>query len=118
MKSLEEQIADKCRHFNGVQNNACKAGVIYDSVRDKSTRPFGFPCFKSSCGAANCEKREWLSPEEVTAEVGSIEASIRSFGEALEAGNCPHCGKPCEPRRQVGRCVYGACGHRLYQGKL
>lgn len=34
----------------------------------------------------------------------------------LEAGRCPHCHKKSK-QRQVGHCVYGSCGHRLFQGK-
>lgn len=30
---------------------------------------------------------------------------------------CPICDEPGEPK-QVGHCVYGACGHRWYQGEL
>ena len=29
MKTLREQIAARCVHFNGTVNPACKAGVVY-----------------------------------------------------------------------------------------
>lgn len=37
--------------------------------------------------------------------------------EALARGECPVCKRKVE-KKQVGRCVYGDCGHRLYQGRL
>lgn len=41
---------------------------------------------------------------------------IRNAFEDLEAGRCPHCHRKCT-QTQVANCVYGSCGHRLYQGK-
>jgi hypothetical protein len=118
--SLHEQISDKCRHFNGIQNKACKAGVEYDSFRPEG-RVMALPCFREpplkNAPCAECGFRDFLTDAEVDAEVEEIEASIRKFSEDLAAGKCPHCGDG-GPRKQVGRCVYGACGHRLYQGKL
>lgn len=35
------------------------------------------------------------------------------FIEQLAAGKCPTCGKDIEPSKIVGRCRYGACGHRI-----
>ena len=31
---------------------------------------------------------------------------------------CPRCGKKLEHMEQIGRCVYGSCGCRLYQGRV
>lgn len=36
--------AGNCRHFTGIQNDTCKAGVAYESVKDKSVRPLRIPC--------------------------------------------------------------------------
>lgn len=49
----------------------------------------------------------------MTLEAG---AEIEKAFDDLEHGRCPHCHKKCT-QRQVGHCVYGSCGHRLFQGK-
>ena len=35
----------------------------------------------------------------------------------LRDGKCPTCHQAVT-QKQVGHCVYGSCGHRLYQGRL
>ena len=35
MKTLAEQIACKCKHFNGRMNDKCDAGVVYLTVDSK-----------------------------------------------------------------------------------
>lgn len=62
MLSLEEQIARKCVHFNGVMSKVCEAGIAYSKVRDESRRPFGFPCIQTGGQCANAKYR---TPEEV-----------------------------------------------------
>lgn len=46
-----------------------------------------------------------------------INAIFTRYLEDLMQGLCPIC-KQKVTKRQVGRCVYGSCGHRLYQGKV
>lgn len=36
----------------------------------------------------------------------------------LEEDICLACEQPVKIKRQVGRSVYGDCGHRLYRGRL
>lgn len=67
-KTLEEQIASKCIHFNGLMNKACKAGVVYD---DFGRVKLGvIPCIKG--GTATCDKGQFHTPEEVKAEMDRI----------------------------------------------
>lgn len=42
---------------------------------------------------------------------------VKLLYDAIENSVCPTCKKKVI-KRQVGRCVYGDCGHRLYQGRL
>jgi len=46
-----------------------------------------------------------------------VEAALREYFGTLDLGECPTCGVEVTLRR-VGRCVYGSCGCRLYQGSL
>lgn len=127
MRTLREQIADRCRHFNGIQNDCCKAGVRYRSVEVPDARPIRLPCFKADAfrrvgepeiPLPDCAARSFLTADEVEAEAAEHEASIRAFLEKTAAGICAVCNGSLEPRRQVSRCIYGACGHRIGQGTL
>jgi hypothetical protein len=113
--TTEEQIADWCIHFNGIQHAQCKAGEVYKSVKSAQ----GYPCFKSDNCAAQCSHATYPTPEEVTARVEQMQVAIKASVNAYLNGNCPHCGAKIEEKKQVGRCVYAIpCYHRLYQGTL
>lgn len=117
-QSIEEQIANKCRHFNGIQNDTCKAGIPYATVRDTTTRHL--PCFKDDGCSQNCPSISFLSEQEVAEEAAREKAIVADFLEEMMAGvTCPHCHTAIEEKEQVDRCVYAKpCGHRLYQGTL
>lgn len=68
MKTLKEQIADKCIHFNGIMNKECNAGINYDDV--KVDRHFKFPCLKQG---GECAHSKFRTDEEVEAKVKEIE---------------------------------------------
>lgn len=72
MKTLQEQIANKCKHFNGVMSKTCRCGIAYEEVSDPIARPIKLPCFKDS-GMTNCEKAEFRTLLEVEDEVKEIE---------------------------------------------
>lgn len=85
MKTLHQQIACHCKHFNGLQNSACDAGVQYDSVKDESRKGFGrWPCWREG-EELTCEKRKFLTPEEVEAEVQEIEAATIRLTKGMVA---------------------------------
>lgn len=89
-----------CRHFTGVQSDACSKGVAYREVRDESTRPFGFPC---TGGTGTCALREPVSAKEVDAEdallaklfwqMAEAREVIVSTGQPSGAVDCVACGK-------------------------
>lgn len=68
MKSLQEQIENRCVHFTGVMNDTCEAGINYADVREG--RPYKFPCLKQGGFCLSCQ---FPSPEEVMAEVDEIQ---------------------------------------------
>lgn len=84
MKSLEEQIGGRCKHFNGRVNTTCDAGVVYLTVDSKDPALVGFakmPCFREGAGVP-CEKRHFPTAEEVAAEC----AEIRERSQRLQIG--------------------------------
>jgi hypothetical protein len=80
MKTLAEQIGNKCIHFNGVMNDCCKAGVSYSAIRVGHL----FPCFKGD-SLDTCDKREFPSDEQVAARVNEIEANTARTMTAMVA---------------------------------
>ena len=75
MRSIEDQIRSKCVHFTGIQNESCKAGVIYHDVVVEGV---GIPCLKV-LNSRNlpivkdedcvCPKRRFPTDEEVAQQV-------------------------------------------------
>lgn len=119
-RSLRDQIADRCVHFTGIQCDECKAGVRYEDVRDPDARPYRLPCFRSDLfetgqPAPSCASQRFPTDAEVDAEVAEMNAELDRHLAQLAAGTCPVCGGSIEPSRIVGRCKYGACGHRIGQ---
>jgi hypothetical protein len=118
-KPTQKQIANGCRHFNGIQNKACEAGIPYKQFLYQNY-PI-FPCRVRDDGTFSgaCSAFAWSTPEEIEAEEKATSEAVAAYFTALSAGLCPVCGQAVTDKRQVGRCVYGEpCGHRLYQGKL
>ena len=74
LRRVALQILDKCVHFNGEQNPACKAGVCYADVKVRHDKlgPYGrtisLPCLKSRNvigeRACRCPKARFPSNDE------------------------------------------------------
>lgn len=72
-------LSKKCKHFNGLRNECCEAGVKYETVRlngewkyrygkEKTVYTLGacYPCEgKTNFGGATCEKLSLRTKEEV-----------------------------------------------------
>lgn len=114
----QKQYASGCKHFNGIQNDECKAGVNYNKMFAHGPLPCR-PFHADNQYRGVCPAFEWSTIEEIAEhERLSAEAAAKFFN-AMIAGKCPTCGAEVVSKRQLGRCVYGEpCGHRLYQGKL
>lgn len=71
-----------CRNFNGIQNDACKAGVRYDSfaVGAKPCLPVSFP--DRPCGQS-CAKFEAVTPEDVAAREAQVAQSMERMRQNL-----------------------------------
>ena len=116
-RSLRDQLARRCKYFTGVQHDTCKVGVEYSKVRIQyPTRPSRLPCLRLDAHPLPpCSERCFPTDEEVEAEDLTWKRELSAHFAKLEQGICPTCGGKLEPRRQVGRCAYGACGHRIGQ---
>lgn len=108
-----------CKHYSGLMNDTCKVGVRYKDVKDLVDRPLGYPCFKDKGCTELCSQAVFRTPEEIAEENEKIRESLQRYLENIANDICPHCSKPIQEKKQIGRCVYGyPCGHRLYQGTL
>lgn len=111
------QIAAGCRHFNGVQNKVCKAGIEYAAFYRKGS----IPCLPDEQGKTpqRCDQFAYKTVEELEEHDRQVAEAVSKWLKNFAAGMCPHCGRKIEQKKQVGRCVYAEpCGCRLYQGKL
>lgn len=108
-----------CKHFNGIQHEACRVGVKYKDVEVPNSRPRTLPCFKDQNCTERCSQAVFRTPEEVAEKEKEMNEAIQKFISDLNSDICPHCGTPIKEKKQVGRCVYSiTCGCRLYQGTL
>lgn len=64
-RTYAESLARRCRHFNGLINDACRVGVSYEAIRDDSETPYRYPCFGDSGACTTCPSASFLTPEEV-----------------------------------------------------
>lgn len=107
MKTLKDQLSNYCKHFTGIQNKQCSAGVKYEDVKDKSTKPYGLPCLKDGgLTGGTCAKACWKTSEEVEAEVkefiekekkqriayAAVKKHIEKTGENKGKIKCTSCG--------------------------
>ncbi|MES2428270.1 MAG: hypothetical protein V4560_14920 [Bacteroidota bacterium] len=67
MKSIEEQISNKCVHFNGVMNTCCEIGIKYSDVR--IGKPYQFPCLKTG---GECLSSKFPTEEQVKEIIAEI----------------------------------------------
>lgn len=113
-----KQIANGCRYFNGIQHDECEAGIAYKQFLYKNYDKF--PCHPKPDGTLTgaCAHFTFNTPEEIEAEELETAKAAQHWLYSISGHICPECGQSTLPEKQVGRCVYGACGHRLYQGKL
>lgn len=69
---IEEQVANRCIHFTGIQHECCKLGIKYVDIRGEE-KPYKFPCMNKS---NNCSSAQFLTPEEVEKEVDKIKKFV------------------------------------------
>lgn len=84
--SEPDKFGSKCKHFNGLTNKCCDAGVPYDTFRDASAGSdrTHFPCFRDRMTPDTiCEKREWELKADVAARQKAFEESLARVESAV-----------------------------------
>lgn len=93
MKSLHDQIAKKCIHFNGLQHKKCRMGIVYDEI-DKDKRiacRAALPCIKpdkylpkgeTQC---HCPHVKFPTKEEVQAEIEAWDKEMKKITLGMKA---------------------------------
>jgi hypothetical protein len=78
-----------CAHFNGIQHDACDAGVSYSAVREAGTEstPFRFACFRDESNGLTCEKAHFPMREEAEAEKRADDAAFARHAQAHRAAH-------------------------------
>jgi hypothetical protein len=112
------ELMRKCIHFNGIVNESCDADVNYkELLGDDAGWAAHMPCFSDEKSAVHCPFASFPSSEDARKQIDEQDKRITVYLQQLADGICPVC-KVQVRQRQVGPCVYGTCGHRLYQGKV
>lgn len=111
-----------CRHYSGMMNKSCDAGVEYDSIKTTQDDypPVTWHCINEGA-KVKCPKHELHTPEEIAEQHRQIGAALTRFVAFLngEGDECPQCGAKMESAEKIGRCVYARpCGCRVMQGEL
>lgn len=100
---MKSSTFDRCRHFNGIQHDTCRAGVSYDSVRIDGAPYRCHPCL--CVEIETCDKRSMLTTDELRAEEAEMRQSVSRMLTAREevvraargelgvrgSVQCPHC---------------------------
>lgn len=84
----EDRIARRlvtCKHFTGVQNHYCKAGITYDSVRATHDSRVCWPCIPGGTALLNCPRREHPTLTEVRREEDEFQKEIDRLMSARRA---------------------------------
>lgn len=109
--------SNHCRHFTGLQNETCQAGIVYETVRPAAGPLLaGWPCL----GNGGCDQFEPYTDEELAEQDRELEQFLARLVlfQSHEIDACPHCDKHVAVLHKVGRCTYGDCGCRLWQGNI
>lgn len=103
-----------CKHFTGLLDPPCQAGILYATFP-----PGSLPCIPGyNTGGGRCGCFEVMTDQEAQDYEAVIQKTALGMLTGLLSGNCPTCGAKVETEEKVGRSVYARpCGHRLYQGK-
>jgi len=92
METLRFQLANTCKHINGIGNKCCEANIEYSKVIHHSENsPSERPCFKDNKVTFLCKEAYFLTDEEVQAELVKIDEIFTQVALDLKNDICPTC---------------------------
>ena len=110
-----EKRTKKCRHFTGLKNKICQAGIDYEQAGIVWDAEKSIPC---TDGSHDCSLVSYYTPEEAKQRFDELNSSLKQWGDDIKNNICPTHKIPIT-KRQIGRCVYATpCNCRLYEGML
>jgi hypothetical protein len=78
----------ECKHFNGIQHEQCRGGVVYRDLMGSDAGWAGhLPCFSDEAASVVCEKRKLPTREEVEADLAASELRLGQMVVALNAAH-------------------------------
>jgi hypothetical protein len=114
-----EQFANWCKHFNGLQNEQCKLGILYESVCVSTPDDELYPCLKEDNVESKCDWADFPTEEETRAHVEEVEKCLKEYIQDLESDICPTCKVPILAKTERHCDVFAEpCGHYLHCGTL
>lgn len=111
----DERRSRRCRHFNGIQNDACEAGINYRQEGIVPAKPRGLACF-GDVDPQPCSNYQPNTPVEIAAE----EAETARVLGLLVRGLSSCCEAPLDLSRVILDGQYKGHGPRFCSkcGKL
>lgn len=94
----------RCRHFNGVQHDRCRAGISYDDVHKVISPGNALPCLCAEI--ITCSARSFLTEDEIQAEETARYAHLERTLLAMAAAKTHAAGR----RRFAAAIACPVCG--------
>ena len=93
-----------CRHFNGIQHDRCKAGVLYRSL--PKPHAFSLPCVNRDSRVDSCEACEPWSELEAETHMAALHSAV----DDVLRGLCGECGEVLvTTTSECGRATVSSC---------
>ena len=120
-KSVKDQLKGNCRHFTGICDKGCKAGMVYDEIsKRKELGQLGcavrLPCTGDPAGLVireqivqPCTLYDPLSDKEIKDE----DRRIKEVFERVQKGLSPCCNAPIDCSKVIQKGQYQGHGPRF-----
>lgn len=111
MRTLRQQIEQRCVNHRPHPHATCTAGVAYSTLRVLDN------CVSGPGPKVTCSRHCAPTPEQVDAELAEVNARLAEMDELIAGHRCLQCREKIERAKQAGSCMYAEpCGHRIGQG--
>jgi hypothetical protein len=112
-KRVAQRRAEKCRHFNGIQHDKCKAGICYKELQ--KDYELVLPCLPnfvnvSKRNVATCDKFATFTAEELAQQEKEIATHLECFSKVMTAITPVRKTVKASGKSWKGRVDCAACG--------